>query len=403
MAFLVTPFLGLLITVPVFCYIAMQKDRKVKELLVIAYILRVLIVLADTNQWFHVPLTGADDEGMHRYAAANQYLKETLHLTNYTTVLTFIYSITGTSRAFAQYFNVILGIGVLAFLNESLKLLGIDIKTLRSVLTLAVYMPMLVILSGILLREAWCQMFLMMSLYYFLRWFVGRGGQLSVVISLACVFGASWMHGGCVAVAVGYFMGFLFYNPRTKTNSFSYRSVIAAILLIAFVMIFTANMNILGSKFSKYAEMESEEVFILRANAKSDAGSQYLMWLPQVENPLIGLLYSPLKIFYFLFSPIPFDWRSIKDFQSFILDSIIYIYLLWKLFKTKVTQKWAVHLRNYMFAIFFIITFVFSYGTNVAGTAIRHRSKSVAILFVAYAVTKTVNREEENTSKNKLG
>lgn len=396
------PFLAFLMTLPVILYLVVNyRDGKLVMILLLGYLLRCVLMACDLNQVFNVPHSGADTEHMHRIAAWNTYfdLSEQRVFTNYTIILTYIYSISGISRALAQYLNVIMGMVVLFYSVECMRLLKIKPKTMYNVLLLETLMPQLIIFSGILLREAWIQMFLAMSTYYFIRWFLGnKGGAKNIIYCLGCVLAATWMHNGCIAIFIGYAMAFLFYNPSTKTNSFSYRSVLSAILLVGFVAFYAANADALSSKFSKYEGMEGSDVFLARANSRIVAGSQYLMWLPQTNNVFVALLFSPLKVFYFLFSPIPFDWRGISDAVSFMLDSLIYLYLFWKLLTIRITIAWAKQMRRYLMVAFITIVFMFAYGTNVAGTAIRHRCKSVPVLFIAFALAKNYESRELDES-----
>ena len=395
------PFWVFIITLPIIIYLLYQrKDEVIVQYLLLGFVLRVLLMSIDLNGWYEVPHSGGDTEFLHSIAARNQYLKEYRVFTNYTIILSFIYSISDTSRALAQYFNVILGMGVLAYMTECMKLLKINRRIMHRVLLIAVLMPNLIIFSGILLREAWIQLFLVMSLYYFLRWFIGKG-QNNILYSLACVISATWMHNGCIAIFVGFAMAFLFYNPASKANSFSYRSVISAIILLGFVIFYIAYSDVLSSKFSKYEGMEGEDIFLARANARRVAGSSYLLWLPQTDNFFVALLYSPLKVFYFLFSPIPFDWRGFSDAFSFFMDGLLYFYLFWKLLTLRITISWVKHLKRYLIISYIIIAFMFAYGTNVSGTAIRHRAKSVPVLFVAYALSKTYERRKSIMSRKK--
>lgn len=385
---LLNSFWAFLLTIPIIIYLIVNhRDQKLVAYFLLAYTLRCILMVCDLNRAFTIPHSGGDTEMLHWISRQNFIYNTNKVFTNYTVVLTLIYRISDGSRALAQYFNVIMGMGVLAYLVESMKLLKINKKTMHNILLLAALMPQLIILSCILLREAWIHLFLTMSVYYFIRWFLGnKGGSKNIVYCLLCVLAATWMHNGCIAIFVGYAMAFLFYNPIKKTNSFSYRSVISAILLLGFVTFYAANADVLSSKFSRYEGMDSSEVFLARANTRTISGSEYLIWLPKTSNLFVALLFSPLKVFYFLFAPIPLDWRGPADMIAFIMDSTIYIYLFWKLVTLRISIAWARQMRKYLLVAYITIVFMFAYGTNVSGTAIRHRAKSVPVLFLAYAL-----------------
>ena len=102
---------------------------------------------------------------------------------------------------------------------------------------------------------------------------------------------------------------------------------------------------------------------------------------------IVALLVAPLKMFYFMFSPIPLDWRGFGDIASFMFDSSIYVFLvgatIYGLFKSDMP------LRNKIFILLFIgiTVLVYSYGTQTAGTAMRHRNKIIPLLLITFAIT----------------
>src|SRR5699024_11199767 len=42
-------------------------------------------------------------------------------------------------------------------------------------------------------------------------------------------------------------------------------------------------------------------------------------------NPIIMILLTPIRMFYFIASPLPWDWRSFSDIFAFMFSSLFYI------------------------------------------------------------------------------
>lgn len=356
--------------------------------MVCGLILRMVMWLADYYGWFNVFGSGGDTEIFHSWATFNTQRPYQKRLTAYTDVLTIIYMITDCSRLFAQFLNVIFGMGVVIVINMILRIMNLDLKTRKTIIVIVSFMPMLLCFSGILLREAWIEFFIALSLYYFICWFYRRGVVLhNVVMSLICVLLATWMHSGCFVIAVGYFLAFLSYNPSLQKIKFTGWTIILAVILVLFVLFFSAFQNILASRFSALADNGVEETLVNVYTSRHIGGSRYLTWLP-VTNPFLSILFAPLKMFYFLFSPLPTEWRGMSDIVAFLLDSSLYLYLSYFIMKNKPKKREYRLLRYYLLTAFLLMTLVFSFGTNFAGTAIRHRAKAISILVIAYAVSK---------------
>jgi 4-amino-4-deoxy-L-arabinose transferase-like glycosyltransferase len=84
-----------------------------------------------------------------------------------------------------------------------------------------------------------------------------------------------------------------------------------------------------------------------------------------------------MRIVYFTFSPFPWDLRSPRQVLG-LLASAMYFFLAWRLYK-----GWhLVRRREECLALMFMagaLIFVFAIGVTNFGTAIRHRTKFLAI------------------------
>ena len=362
------------------------KDKKVSNIILCGFLLRLLMLQADYFHLFPVFGSGGDSEAFHQIALYNAQRGGILLMrTNYTTFLTILYWFTDSSRYFAQFINVLLGTGVLIVTHSTLRLLNISRHTMHLILRILAFMPMLACFSGILLREAWVEFFIVLSLYYFIKWFI-RESSVSILFCVASVFAASLMHAGSIVVLTGYFLALLAYDANGKKIRFTASSVVFIVLMAGIITFYLANIETFGAKFGSLEEESAEDV-IVGSYEENRGNSAYLTWI-SVSSPAMGFLFSPLKMFYFLFSPIPFDWRSFYDILAFMLDSLVYLFFCYKIYRHRhhQTNRMLGTLRRFLLINFLILTFVFAFGTGNSGTAIRHRAKFVTMLAVAYAV-----------------
>ena len=333
-----------------------------------------------------------DETQFNEIATSNQKANNPEYVTNYTVFLTLFYKLTDCSRILAQYVNVLMGMLFLVYLNKTLLLIEVDAKIRKVILVIATFMPNLIFFAAILLREAWIEMFLMMSIYYYVKWFLKDRKTYYAVLSILFVFCATWMHSGCIMVGIGYILSFFIYNGRTKSIQLSSSFIPVFVLIAVFVLFLISNADSFLGKFGKLGgDLATEDMMIDLYAIREEAGSTYLDWL-DVTSPVQAVLFSPLKLFYFLFSPIPLDWRSPIDAIAFLLDSCIYIFLFYKIYKNNTDKKEHKYLIRFLLVSFFIAAFVFAFGTIASGTAVRHRAKIIALLFVCYGLTK-VKRE----------
>ena len=209
-------------------------------------------------------------------------------------------------------------------------------------------------------------------------------GNKNIILATSCVFAAAWMHTGCVVLVLGYIVAYLVYNR--KVRRVEYKKALIPSVVVLPLMIFVI-MGFDMGKISIYQSSSIDDFMIDVYSAKTEAGSAYLQWL-DISSPVQAVVFAPLKMFYFQFSPIPFDWRSLMDVTAFLLDSTVYIFLIYSFYKNK--RKIAIgnrHLVAFLLVSFFVTTLVFSFGTIASGTAVRHRAKLCSFLMVCYGLT----------------
>ncbi|WP_018357332.1 hypothetical protein [Porphyromonas levii] len=367
----------------------------------VAYVLRLLLLFLDYSG---IPIihSGADTETFYRIAVNNisRSSGNHLYLTNYTVFLTYLFKLIGPQRLFAQYINVVLGITTLVYTYKSMRLLEVGKKGVIAAMWILALMPNQVILSSILLRESIIISTFTISMYYLLKW-LREGETLSMVLSLFFIVLSSVMHSGMLGVALGFMIVFASYQRSSGKLKFSKRLIVAIPLALVFFVVLissgiaTSYLNFLLNPDS----VSSTEALLDKASIESsDAGSAYLVGVNTDSIPKL-LLFLPLKILYFLFSPMPWNWRGMGDIISFLLDSAIILWMFWAIYypsskkrpKANPSSRSIVHII--MLGVWISIA-MYSLGTSTAGTAMRHRANFIPAILVCSILSSYENKSK---------
>ncbi len=380
----------------IFCYIYGKRGLEFRNILLLGYTLRLIMLFADYYDWFDIPNSGADSESFHRAAINNATSLIRVERGAYADLLTFVYQLNGNSRMLAQYLNVLFGMGVILLVQSTIKILGVGRRNALIAICVVAFLPNLNIFSAILLREAWIEFFVALSLYLFIKWFLtGRSAYISLTI--ASVLGGAYMHAGVIGLIAGYAVAFITYNPKAMRITISKQSITALALMVIIGVAISSYIGIFTSKFAAYSTVED---IVSATNAAGGGNSDYLTWI-RVDSVAMGLLIAPLKIIYLLFSPLPTEWRRLSDVAGFLIDGVVYLALCSAAYRYRATTSVTKSLKKYLIILLLTITFIFGYGTKNAGTAFRHRAKLIPVIVLLFAVS-TINKREYEQSRTHL-
>jgi len=364
-----------------------KADRPTAVILSLAYLLRLLVLYADTYQLVEIPFSGTDTEDFHK--ATQAFISGSGPVkTNYTYVLAALYTIFGDAGRFmSQFLNVLLSFGAVVLLDQALRTADVTRRNRLIAVSLLSFMPATLCLSGVLLREAWVQFFLMLSALCFLLWYK-KGGVGYEIGCMIAVLAAMLMHSGCVGALVAYMVGFLICRTWKSVGLRNY-AVTAGVAVVMILPLLWVPEYLLA-KFVNAASTDKALDIVPVV-----AGSTYLLWMQKL-SVAVRLLLSPVRMFYLLFSPLPFDWRGLTDVAVFCVDSIVYLVLIILMFRPPLLGK-DFQLKRFLGYSVLLMTFVFAFGTSNAGTAVRHRAKFAPILILTAACAIPVKQEETNT------
>ena len=372
-----------------------KKLKKFSVPLFVGYIFRVFLVFWDIygRGIFALPNSGGDTEGF--------YNKSVLAMLNYKfkndpfpQVMGNIFKIVGASRLYGQFIIVLFSLVSLLFMTFILADLDIPDRTKKGVLWIVAMLPNLAILSSIFLRESIMHMFIAISFFFFFKWFNGKS-KCFLVAAFVFVFMAARFHSGCVAVAGGYIAILMLYDRDAKSFKFNAKNIVPTVICMLVMSYLFSNY---GSEF--FAHYQKVEDITDIGSESTDGGSSYAQYVGNSRNPVNIVIFTIPRIFFFIASPLPIQWRGLSDIIAFCFSSMFFICVAW--FTIKFFRFGGKKNRSLIIALTIIIIgtfFLMGWGVVNAGTACRHRDKVAIICGLLLALTYQ-NRTHSKESVN---
>lgn len=342
---------------------------------------------------FLLPGVGSDTEYFYQAAVLVSknldLLKTAIYGEYYTKYLGILYSFTGPSYLLGSYFNFIYGLFAIRIINEVLKGITVTESVYKKGIFIFAAAPTNMIICSSLRRESLMLLFVALSIRGIYKW-TKTGNIKQAVLAFVFLLLASILHAGIIGLALGYIFIILFFNPKKKSYSFNIKTIGSAIL-ITMVSVFVIFEY--SSLFFSKLMFDDEDILYSRMS-RIKGGSAYLTSVT-ITNPRDAILYSPIKIFYFLLSPMPWDWRGASDVIAFALDSTIYFYLIFEIIKNYRKSDYPAKFGISLALLGSLI--IYAMGSQNAANAMRHRCKLLAVLVVLYCITKGYKKYIGNT------
>lgn len=392
-------FASVLILVHAFILLAsFNQNRKLKrysKFLIIGFLLRLLLLFVDVLAYPHFILpNGHADEDIFYYNAVNYADYGFANRGMFPVLMGRLFRIIGYNRLFGQYVCVLFSVMALILLVSSMELLDETLHAKLSVFRIVCVLPNFAILSSLFVRESIITMFLTASFYYFVKW-TKEKRENYFLFAIALVFPAAALHSGTIAAIVGYLIARMFYDNKKETISISFTNILFT-LIITFIAVYVVN-NSNGQFTGKFGTVDSLEDI---ANTNTAGASTYAQYVGNSDNPINFILFTPLRLFFFLFSPVPWMWRGIADIIAFLFSSMYYATVLWSVLRyLRVGEHKNKPLVVTLFVVALAVIFVFAWGTSNAGTATRHRDKMVTLFALLWCLSKDNDINSRRTKK----
>lgn len=387
-------FFVLTASIAVIIYVMkMNVSKSIRLIIIAGFVLRIILVFIDV---FAVRIVdaGTDDDGFYEASLKlfeNGYagFSDNIYGGFFSKFLSIAYFFVGSSRFTAQYLNVLMYIISAILFVKTILNLGVSERALKICIFIFCLMPNAILNNAVLRRETIMEACICISLLYFSKWYKSKR-LLYALLTIIFVALASLFHTALIFGALIFIIYFALYNQEKDAVSFSINKLgKMTILFICAVIAGVGFLSLWNNKFSGVSGMDD----IYTTASRARGGSVYLEGY-NINSFSDLILFTPLKLFYFIFSPVPWRFRGIMDIISFLLDTLVYVILILKILRSPKNSP-----AKLMLVTFVAMSTIFALGTFNSGTAIRHRLSLLPYLLVSYSITETMRQSKKKEIK----
>lgn len=369
----------------IFIIYKMSKGNKdIFFIITFALVIRVVMMFFDLygKHIFVLPNSGRDSEKFNNYAQLFPNID--LLKDPYPFFIGFIYSFFFYSRIVAQYTNVLFSLFTTIIVLKILEEFNISYKAKVISIFIISFLPNYIIMSSILLRESMNIFLLAISLLFFVKWWKYNKFS-SFVYALIFSLISALLHSGVIANTLGYIIIFILYNNKERKAKIAFKSLVFIGTFLGITMVFMSSPD--NPIMAKFKGIEDVNTLVGKTAAYDDGGSAYGM-STDINTTFDLLINSPMRMIYFLASPLPWMWRGANDIIAFMFSGVFYIgtFGLAVYYSRKKSAMTNRNFINISIILCILGAFIFAWGTANAGTALRHRDKFIVDYIVMLAV-----------------
>lgn len=297
--------------------------------------------------------------------------------------------------------TVLMSMIVISLLNR----LNIRGKSRMIALSVCSFLPYEIIVSCSLLRESLYFVFIALSFYYYYR-YIESNRYRNLLFAIFAMMPVLLLHPGYFSIIIVYYVD-SFRHDRPHNGKQLFMRIFLLVMLIELLINGIRTDSSGGGYVLRGVSGLIRKVSGEAGSGYSDeAGSRYLTGLTIDSVPTL-IFYSPIRAIFFLFSPLPTNWRGISDFFAFLADSCVHFYVIAASMKARKLLKRAQGLSKDLrvkysrllrvgLSIITVTAFVFCLNTNNSGTAIRHRDVLIGIEAVILGLSLKIRAGDYN-------
>ena len=365
-------------------YMSLYSSKKyypVRLIFLVAFLLRVFLLLWDiyARGIFTLPTSGEDTENFFRHAIrfANdeEYWKNSAVVVFGTLAKLF-----GGNRVLLQFILTLFSVASAHIVFRIMTILEMTVKNAKRALWFMAVLPMYAVLSSVFLRESLVTLTVAVSLLLFVRWWTGKG-EAYFWLSIVFAFLGAVFHSGMIGMAFGYAGIRLLYNQKKQAYRLSFSSVFVSILFVVlFVFLYTHYSSLFFSKMDEIEELSDI------ASGEGRGGSSYASIAGDSSNLFRFIIFTPIRMFLFLFTPLFFQIRGLYDVVAMVFSAFFYLWVYFRVF-WYLRHRENKQLMIALLLIALVIAFIFGWGGTNIGTQIRHRDKIMPVYILMLALS----------------
>jgi hypothetical protein len=351
------------------------------------FAMRLLLFFWDISfsHVYRLPNSGQDTESFANWAKLGYLTGDYQRGGTYARFISFWYKMFGIQRPIAQYVNILLAVSIIYVALKIMKRLEIPERVQKKIITLLCFLPNYAITNSILLRETLIVFVIAIGVYCFVCWIQRENIIWLLLLSVVFVCIAATIHSGAIAILLGEALVYILYDKRSKTIRFHAGSILGvAIAMIAFIVLYTQFGDVL---FGKFQGVESAADVVNTADRYNSGGSAYDAGFA-INNDIASLIINtPIRMFYFVMSPLPWKWRGLTDIIAFCFSSTMFAYAYYRTWQELKYRKGKYRTYILTFLVLALCSaLIFAWGVSNAGTAVRHREKFIFVYMILLAL-----------------
>lgn len=370
------------------------KERKLRAIVILGFLIRFFLIIKD-NFIEYTTFSTADgvlfNTQGYRYLMGYKYLN-----------FSFIKLIVGPIYTLFQMqvpsviscLNLMASLGTTLILYRMIKRnIYYQEENIKKIMLIYSFSVFTIFLNIAFLREGVLVFCGTLYIYYYLE-YRKRKKYLLLGVGIFFLLISTYLHSGMIFL--GTIPLYEFYRKSKGMHKIIALGIVGVILIVGI-------SAIKDMSYFRGRNLEEMVKGTKAALAGKLPGSIYISKVTSIKD---FILTSPVRYFYFLFSPTPNFWRGSMDIFAFFANSSIYIYLIGSSLKNYLKIKRRIKRRDRVFIEslmigMFVTTFVYGMGTTTAGTAIRHRDKILPVLLITYCIIidkkRLINYENSNS------
>lgn len=330
---------------------------------------------------------------------AIDYIHGNTDVQTYSKIVANIYMIFGPFMRIPVFYNIVVSLLADIFFFKTLMELNVTNKSIKMFTIIFMLLPWRNILSMFMLREAIPTFLVVVSIYFFIKWWK-QGMIISFIYAITASISSMAFHSGLIAIPVIIMLAYILYNPRKNQWALGFKTMYKLIAILLFSgLIFIAFGDIILYKFAMISSDNETALSEWSVTIINGAQSHYLTSFSYTSFSDI-ILQAPLRIIYFLLSPMPWDWRGVSDALAFGMDSLVQLLGISLVFKKigGLSDQYK-RIVKVMLCMYILSALIFGAGTFDVGTAMRHRAKFTLLLLLADAVCIASKEQTRSISK----
>lgn len=364
-------------------------SSEIKQIIFCGYFLRVIAagVLTYAKSLLQGFFTDSDESTFLRISLEYFHGDFRNYSTNLPRLVNWMYHIFGVDEFVIRVVFIYLWfLGILLLEKVARELRG---KAAWALIIFYTFLPWAGYISTMIFREPVKQYSLMLSLYFLWKW-MGDGKLRNIGAAMLGLVPALWFHSGEVAMLGAIALTYLMWDYRRQR----WRKIgfnIPTALIMMGILLIPAFYNI----FVKVFPGKFSGTFAFWALLNGRVNKARTVYVTEtVVNTLGQFFYwTVYRMFYFWASPTLRFWNSSADMLAFVMDTVPWIIFL--AFMVWSFKKGRLDLRAWVSVLVWgFFTFIYGWGTDNAGTAMRHRDHLLGVFVMTALMRRDASREK---------